>query len=109
MKWKPALQERFIYLISTRFIIMKLNDQTIVSIVTGICLIGLVTVLKTILMIPADVLSRDVIIHIIIYIGFITSLSAKKKTAKRFKHDTPLFWSILIVLITLAIIAVYAL
>ncbi|GAI24464.1 unnamed protein product [marine sediment metagenome] len=88
---------------------MKLNDQTIVSIVTGICLIGLVVVLKTILMISAEVLSRDIIIYIIIYVGFITSLSAKNKTAKRFKYDTPLFWSILIVLITLAIIAVYAL
>ena len=88
---------------------MKLNDQTIVSIVTGICLIGLVVVLKTVLLVSSDILSRDIIIHIIIYIGFITSLSAKNQAAKRFKYDTPLFWSILIVLITLAIIAVYAL
>ncbi|GAI25819.1 unnamed protein product [marine sediment metagenome] len=84
---------------------MKLNDQTIVSIVTGICLIGLVVVLKTILMISAEVLSRDIIIYIIIYVGFITSLSAKNKTAKRFKYDTPLFWCIFpFLLITLLII-----
>ena len=88
---------------------MKLNDQTIISIVTGICLIGLTVVLKSVLLISPDVLSRHIIIHIIIYVGFITSLSAKNKTAKKFKYDTPLFWSILIVLITLAIIAVYAL
>ena len=88
---------------------MKLNDQTIVSFVTGICLLGLVVVLKTILMISAEVLSRDVIIYIIIYSGFITSFSAKNKNSKRFKYDTSLFWSSLIVLITLGIIAIYAL
>jgi len=88
---------------------MKLNDQTIVSIVAGICLIGLTVVLKNVLLISPDILSRDIIIHIIIYVGFITSFLAKNKTAKRFKCDTPLFWSILIVLITLAIIAIYAL
>jgi hypothetical protein len=87
---------------------MKLNDQVIVSLVTGICLIGLVAVLKNILLIPPDILSRDVIVYIIIYIGFITSLSAKDKTTKLFKYDSSLFWSILIILITLAIIAIYA-
>ena len=88
---------------------MKLNNQTIISLVTGICLLGLIVVLKNILMISADVLLRDTIIYIIIYIGFITSFSFKSEAAKRFKYDTPLFWSILIVLITLAIIALYAL
>ena len=88
---------------------MKLNDQTIVSIVTGICLISLVIVLKNILLTPPDILSRDFIIYIIVYIGFISTLSTKDKTEKKFKYDTPLFWSVLIVLITLAIIAVYAL
>jgi len=87
---------------------MKLNNQLIVSIVTGICLIGLVAVLKNVLLIPSDILSRDVIVYIIIYIGFITSLSAKDNTKKLFKYDTALFWSILIILITLAIIAIYA-
>ncbi len=88
---------------------MKLNDQTIISIVAGICLIGLVVVLKNVLFISPEIISRDIIVYIIIYIGFVTSLSAKDKTKKLFKYDTPLFWSILIVLITLAIITVYAL
>jgi hypothetical protein len=88
---------------------MKLNDQAIVSIVTGICLIGLVIVLKNVLLISPDVLSRDVIIYIIIYIGFISSLSARDKTERKSRYDTSLFWSILIVLITIAIVAVYAL
>ncbi|MFZ2456143.1 MAG: hypothetical protein WAX07_06680 [Candidatus Altiarchaeia archaeon] len=88
---------------------MKLNDQTIISLVAGACLLGLVVVLKNVLLITPEILSRDVILYIICYTGFIASFSAKDKTKKQFKQDTPLFWSILIVLITLAIIAVYAL
>jgi hypothetical protein len=88
---------------------MKITEQTIISIVAGICLISLVVVLKNVLLISQEILSRDIIIYIIIYIGFITSLSTKDKTKKLFKYDTPLFWSILLVLITIAIIAVYAL
>jgi hypothetical protein len=88
---------------------MKLNNQTIVSIVTGICLLALVVILKNVLLIPAEILSRDIIIYIIIYTGFITSLSAKDTVKKSFKYDTPLFWSTLIILITLAIITVYSL
>jgi hypothetical protein len=84
-----------------------MRDQAIVSIVSGICLVSLVAVLKNVLSIPPDVLSRDIILYIIVYMGFISSLSVKDK--KHFKYDTPLFWSILIVLVTLGIIAVYAL
>jgi hypothetical protein len=90
--------------------IMKFNDQTIISIVSAICLIGLVIFLKNVLLISSDILSRDVIIYIIIYSGFVVSLfSAKDKTKKAFKYDTPLFWSILIILMTLVIMAFYAL
>lgn len=88
---------------------MKLNDQTIISIVTGICLIGLIAILKNVLLISPEVLSRDMIIYIIAYMGFITSLSAKNKPSKISKYDTPLFWSILIISTTLAIITIYAL
>lgn len=87
---------------------MRPNDQTVVSIVAGICLVGLVVVLKNLLLISPDVLSRDVIVYIIIYIGFITSCSAIDKTEKS-RYGASLFWSVLIVLITIAIIAVYAL
>lgn len=88
---------------------MRLYDQVIISIVTGICLVSLVVVLKSVLLISPDVLSSDVIVYIIIYIGFITSLSARDRTQKEFKYDTLKFWSMLIVLITIAIIAYYAL
>ena len=88
---------------------MRLYDQVIISIVTGICLVSLIAVLKSVLLISPDVLSSDVIVYVIIYIGFITTLSARDRTQKEFKYDTPKFWSMLIVLITIAIIAYYAL
>ena len=87
---------------------MKINSQVIVAIVTGVCLIGLIAILKNILLISSETLSSHVIIYIIVYIGFITSYSAIDKTTKSFYY-TPLFWSIIIVIMTLAIIAVYAL
>jgi hypothetical protein len=87
---------------------MKLNDRAIVSIVTGISLIALVAVLKNIILVPAEILSRDIIVYIIVYIGFLTTLSAKEVSRKKSRCDNPFFWSALIVLVTLAIIAIYA-
>ncbi len=87
---------------------MKMNNQVTIAIVTGVCLIGLIVVLKNILLISSETLSSHVIIYIIVYIGFITSYSAIDKTTKSF-INTPLFWSIIIVITTLAIIAVYIL
>lgn len=46
---------------------MKLNGQTKVSIVAGACLFRLVVVLKNILPVPADILSRDILVYIVIY------------------------------------------
>jgi hypothetical protein len=87
---------------------MKINNQVIVAIVTGVCLIGLIAILKNILLISSETLSSHVIIYIIVYIGFTTSYLAIDKNTKSF-YNTPLFWSIIIVITTLAIIAVYAL
>jgi membrane protease YdiL (CAAX protease family) len=87
---------------------MKLNDKDKVSIVTGICLFGLVVVLKNVLLIPADILSRDILVYIVIYWAFTVFSLPAKEEGKKFKFDKPLYWSLLIILITLAIIAVYA-
>lgn len=87
---------------------MRLSEQSIVSLVTGFCLLGLIVALKNVLRVPAESLMQDTVVYIIIYIGFITSLSIRNGSTKKFKYDTPMFWSILIVLITLAIIALYA-
>ncbi|MCZ7358077.1 MAG: hypothetical protein O8C66_06220 [Candidatus Methanoperedens sp.] len=49
---------------------MKLNDKDKVSIVAGICLLSLVVALKNGLHVPADTLSRDIIVYIIVYCAF---------------------------------------
>ena len=41
---------------------MKLTDQNKVLLVVGICLFGLVVVLKNILYVPENILTRDVLI-----------------------------------------------
>jgi hypothetical protein len=87
---------------------MKLSDKDKVSIVAGICLLSLVVVLKNVLLVPADILSRDIIVYIIIYWAFTIFSLPAKEGAKKSKYDNPLYWSLLIILITLAIIMVYA-
>jgi membrane protease YdiL (CAAX protease family) len=88
---------------------MKSSDKDKVSIVAGICLFGLVVVLKNVLLVPADILSRDILVYIVIYWAFTVFSLPAKEEAKKSKFDKPLYWSLLIILITLAIIAVYAL
>ncbi len=88
--------------------IMKLSDSDKVSIVAGISLLGLVVVLKNVLHVPADILSRDIIVYIIIYWAFTFSSLPSKENPKKSKYDNPFYWSVLIILITIAIIAVYA-
>lgn len=87
---------------------MKLSDSEKVSIVAGISLLGLVVVLKNVLHISADILSRDIIIYIIIYWSFTFSSLPSKENTKKSKYDRPFYWSLLIIFITIAIIAVYA-
>lgn len=48
---------------------MRPTDKAKVAVVSAACLIGLTIVLKNFLNIPADVLSRDTIIYIIITAG----------------------------------------
>ena len=87
---------------------MKLSDSEKVSIVAGISLLGLVVVLKNVLHISPDILSRDIIIYIIIYWSFTFSSLRSKENTKCSKYDRPFYWSLLIIFITIAIIAVYA-
>jgi membrane protease YdiL (CAAX protease family) len=92
---------------------MKGTDITKVAIVSAVCLIGLVVVLKNVLNIPADILSRDIILWIIIYSGFTIVLISQEETprkegAPRKTSDSPWLWSAVIIGVTLAIIAVYA-
>ncbi len=94
---------------------MKPTDKAKVAVVIAACLIGLVIVLKNVLLVPADVLSQDVIWYIIIYGVFFVTLNftaeedvPRKGTKSRKAYDSPWVWSAVIVVVTLAIIALYA-
>ncbi len=94
---------------------MESKDKAKVAVVIAACLIGLVIVLKNVLLVPADVLSQDVIWYIILYGVFFVTLNfsaegdvPKEDTKSRKAYDSPWVWSAVIVVVTLAIIALYA-
>ncbi len=91
---------------------MKPTDKAKVAVVIAACLIGLVIVLKNVLLIPADVLSQDVVLYIILYGIFFVTLNftaeedvPKQGTRSRKVYDSPWVWSVLIIAVTLVIIA----
>ena len=86
----------------------RLPDQIKVSLVSAACLIALVVVLKQVLHVGATVLSRDIIIYIVIYSFFPISYLSVKNTASKGWGTRPLFWNALVILMTLAIILIYA-
>ena len=88
--------------------IAALSDQTKIASVSAACLIALTVVLKNVVQVPADVLSRDIIIYIVIYPVFwmLPALDARRE--KKSRLDGALPWSLLIVAITAAIITLYA-
>ncbi|MCJ7816302.1 MAG: hypothetical protein MUP55_00455 [Candidatus Aenigmarchaeota archaeon] len=86
---------------------MRMTDKDKVVIVAAASMVSLVVILKNILLVPADTLSRDIMLYIIVYFGFVVSYPAGRME-KKSKCCSPVYWSIAIILITLAIIAVYA-
>ena len=91
----------------TRIIPALRNGRVTIPITAGLCLILLTVVLKNVLYVPAAQLSSDMLLYIIIYLGFIVtfSFSGDKETGTA-THT--MLWTGIIILITLAIIAVYA-
>lgn len=87
----------------------KLANKTKVSIVSAVSLLGLVVTLKNILQIPAEILSRDVVLFIIIYSAFSILYPEKILETKTSALDKPLYWSLLIILVTVGIVVSYAL
>ncbi len=87
---------------------VQLSNKTKVSIVTAVCLLGLVVALKNILGVSAEVLSRDVVLFILIYTTFSIIYPEPDADARVSTLDRPMYWSLLIVLVTVAIILVYA-
>lgn len=86
------------------------NGQAAVAITTGLCLIALAAVLKNILLVPAEILNRIMVLYISIYCGYLVSFTpVKGQACPNMPERWPLFWCAVSVLMTLAIIAVYSL
>ncbi len=85
---------------------MKIKKQQVI-LTASICLLILVVVLKNVLLAPTEVLTRDVAIYIIIYLGFLTFVYKPDGNYGKSPFH-PIVWDLLIVIITLAIIVVYA-
>jgi hypothetical protein len=91
----------------TRIMPALRNSRIAVPLTAGICLVLLAVVLKNVLWVPAAQLSSDMLLYIIIYTGFIISFPLAGDTGTVTAKRTAL-WSGIIILVTLGIIAVYA-
>ena len=83
------------------------NGRVIVPFTAGLCLLLLAMVLKNVLLVPAAQLSSDIILYIIIYTGFIVSYGFTDD-AEAGLFTRTLLWTGAAILMTIGIIAVYA-
>lgn len=89
-------------------LLMKIKQQQVI-LTASICVIALAIVLKNVLFVPSEILIRDMEIYIIVYFGFLLFALKSDGTYERSGKISPLVWDVLLVLLTLGIIAVYAL
>ena len=82
---------------------MKLSDEIKLSLVTAVCILALAIVSKNILNVQLDFVSLYGPVWV--YIAYIIS---RDKTKKSKTCSSPLFWSLAIIFVTLAILVVYA-
>jgi hypothetical protein len=84
------------------------DNQTLVALTAGACLLALVIALKNILNVPTEQLTRDMILCISILGGLATSypLVTRRRADVAIAH--PGLWIALIVSVTMAIIVMYA-
>lgn len=87
---------------------LVLSGEAKIAIVSALCLIGLTVVLKNVLHVSPEVLSRDIILYITLFSLFGILPSIIGGQAMKSKLDRPLFWSLVIVAVTVGIVAVYA-
>jgi len=86
-----------------RFIIMKLSDEIKVSLVTVVCILALAIVSKNVLNVQLDFVSLYGPVWV--YIAYI---STREEARKSKTCGSPLFWSLTIIFVTLAILVLYA-
>jgi len=85
------------------------EGHTLVALTAGACFLALVIALKNILNVPTERLTTDLVISICILGGLATSypLVTRRRSASVIRH--PGLWIALIVIVTMAIIVMYAL
>jgi len=81
---------------------MKLSNEIKVSLVTVICILTLAVIPKYVLNVQLDFISQYGPVWV--YIAFIVTKDKAKKSKTCYN---PLFWSIAIIFVTLAILALY--
>lgn len=84
------------------------NGSVMVPLTAGICLVLLTVVLKNVLLVPAQQLTSDIILYIIIYTGFIVSFPLQDD-GDAGSSRRMLLWIGMIIAVTVGIILVYAL
>ncbi|MDD1656130.1 MAG: hypothetical protein LUO87_01985 [Methanomicrobiales archaeon] len=89
--------------------LLRTITQQQVILTASICLIALAIVLKNVLFVPSEILIRDMVMYTIVSFGFLIFAFNPEGNSERSGTNSPLVWDVLIVLITLAIIVVYAL
>ena len=92
---------------------MKAANRALVGIVAAVCMMGLIVVLRNVLAISAEVLTRDMIVYVVVYFGFVTAVNIAGEgpggpDTPLKAYDNPWIWCGIAVVITLAIIAAYA-
>ena len=86
----------------------KVTQQQVI-LTASVCVIALTIALKNVLHVPAEVLTRDMVVYTIMYLGFLVFAFRPEGNNERSGKVTPLAWDVLVILITLTILAVYAL
>jgi len=82
---------------------MKLSNETKVSLVTAVCILALAVISKNVLHVKLDFISQYGPVWMLI-----AYLSTREKCKKSKICDSLLFWSLAIILVTLATLVVYA-
>lgn len=82
---------------------IRLSNDVKLSLVTAVCLLVLAIVSKNVLRVQLDFISLYGPVWV--YIAYIISRERNKKSRI---CSSPLFWSVAIIFVTLAILAVYA-
>ncbi len=86
----------------------ELTNKLHVSLVSAACLLGLVIVLKNILLVPVQILTQNIVLFIMFYAVYGVLCPNTSTEKKNTWHANPLYWDLLVILVTVAIIAVYA-